>query len=628
MSRALIAIVRIAAVALALSGTVLAASARAQEGAGGASWRLEQPLPPELPNQKAAAPIGLGHIGDIEFWAPDRGLLITAGKPPTIPPGIWFYNGAGWHELAIVCGATDGRIAWAGPEEFWTVSDGRKGQTTSEGNPPLADNTLCHFANGQVVASYASLAFLPSSYQAMHGAACLSPEDCWFAGEPLPDERVGAFHLHWNGHTVSAEPGPQGHPVEDIRHFGGALYEGVQVRRGDLLSELEPPTEPSFIHEIEPNGVEPTFISLFPSDPLLEGEPRIPLYAPGETPAALAGPHLGSDEGALWAALDPVREPEESEPGQVTILRDGSGEIWSQLLGPGTDPEGVNPFTKEPGESPKNTIVESIAAEPPAPSEAGEGIEHAWLALSSREQEREGSKSLASVASISSDGAVSETTMLPSGSELQESGPKGYASKIACPAPEDCWLATSEGWLFHLAPEGQRQLPEDTDPAFAGLITFRPKDEGVPQTVPDALPEDDSGLAGEIAAPPPVPVVRKEETERRVPVALVSKMHTRLLKGTTLELSFHLAVKARVKLIAERKKRVVASTPLRTFAAGNHKLLLALDRKRWPTKLNLKTQALAPLPTVSLLAPGNETISTALRVLPRLPSYAELKTSL
>ena len=36
-------------------------------------------------------------MGDIEFWAPNRGLLITAGDPPTVPPGIWVYNGAGWH---------------------------------------------------------------------------------------------------------------------------------------------------------------------------------------------------------------------------------------------------------------------------------------------------------------------------------------------------------------------------------------------------------------------------------------------------------------------------------------------------------------------------------------------------
>ena len=59
---------------------------------------LEQPLPPNFPTGEiASTPIGLGRIGDIEFWAPNRGLLITAGNPPTIPAGIWAYNGVGWH---------------------------------------------------------------------------------------------------------------------------------------------------------------------------------------------------------------------------------------------------------------------------------------------------------------------------------------------------------------------------------------------------------------------------------------------------------------------------------------------------------------------------------------------------
>ena len=94
-------------------------------------------------------------------------------------------------------------------------------------------------------------------------------------------------------------------------------------------------------------------------------------------------------------------------------------------------------------------------------------------------------------------------------------------------------------------------------------------------------------------------------------------MHTRLVHGTTLELRFHLAVKARVRLLAKRKRKVVASTPTRTLAAGNRKLLLALDRRRWPTKLDLKTHALAPLPLVSTRSPGTNTVGTGVVVLPR-----------
>ena len=323
----------------------------AQEGGEAPTWRLEQPAPPELPTgQKSSIPTGLGRIGDIEFWAPNRGLLITAGNS-SIKPGVWYYNGTGWREIASVCGATDGRIAWSGPEEFWTVSDGRRGQSTAEGNPPLADNTLCRFAPAsegeqrplEVVDSYGSLAFLPSSYQAMDGAGCLSPEDCWFAGGALPDEQTGSFHLHWDGHELQAEPGPQGHAVSAITRFGPVLYEGVHVEPGDLDSEEEPPTEPSLIHAIEPTGVQPTFVSLFPTD-FSHGNRRLPIYSPGEAPQALAGPLLGSDEGALWAAFDPVQETSEPAPGEVTIMRENQQEEWSQLLGPNTDPPEGNPF--------------------------------------------------------------------------------------------------------------------------------------------------------------------------------------------------------------------------------------------------------------------------------------------
>ena len=135
-----------------------AVSAAAEGGEGGAVWRLEQPLPTEgarPARRKLSLPIGLGQIGDIEFWEPNRGLLITHGNGKAIPPGVWAYDGVEWREIAEVCGATEGSIAWAGPDEFWTVSDGRPGQvsessgTQFERQVPLEDNTLCHFAGGQ-----------------------------------------------------------------------------------------------------------------------------------------------------------------------------------------------------------------------------------------------------------------------------------------------------------------------------------------------------------------------------------------------------------------------------------------------------------------------------------------------
>ncbi len=176
-----------------------------------------------------------------------------------------------WHELATKCGATDGRIAWAGPDEFWTVSDGRPGQTSeSKENinlPPLEDNTLCHFSDGQIVASYAHPAFQADSYLPMHAAGCFDPSDCWFAGEQLEEPQVGAFQLHWNGSALEAEPYPEeGHAIESMSLLEGILYEGVRISAGDR--DTTPNPEPPVIHRVNPAGFVPVF----------EPETEVPLY--------------------------------------------------------------------------------------------------------------------------------------------------------------------------------------------------------------------------------------------------------------------------------------------------------------------------------------------------------------
>lgn len=590
----MLVIVLVFAAALALA--VHAPTAAAGAASGEATWRLEQPAPPSgppgAPGSEAHVPIGLGRIGDIEFWAPNRGLLITAGNPPTIPPGVWAYNGREWHELATVCGASEGRIAWAGPEEFWTVSDGRPGQVEAgSGNlPPLEDNTLCRFSGGQVAASYAHPAFQSDSYQAMHAAGCISAADCWFAGDPLPEPQLGAFQLHWNGSALEAEPYPaEGHTIEDMRQFEGHLYESVRVLPGDRVAEgqLEVPV----IHRINPEGVRPPFA------PELE----VPLNG-GEEANPLDFVHLTAGEGALWGAAASYKTG--GEGAQVTVVRRAGGN-WAQLLGPETKPTGAETFPLS------EEVVNAIAAEP--------GGDSAWLALDSHADANQPSPAASAlVARISAEGKLLEEQTLPAGG----GSAKGAGARLACPAPNDCWLATTQGWLYHLAPEGERTLQPDTDPAFAGLITYRPPDQGLPQIPPDAPPPDDSGLGEE---PPPygslLAEAQKTESEAKVPLPLLSRLHSRLVHGTTLELRFHLAVKARVRLIAKRRRRVVAATPMRTLGAGERRLLLQLDPRRWPTKLAMQTHALAPLPTgvAHGEGPGPTSVSTGFVVLPRWP---------
>jgi hypothetical protein len=599
----------------------LAPSASGEELAdeGGAAWRLEQPSPPAPPPGVvggSSIPIGLGGVGDVEFWAPNRGLLITAGNSPTIAPGLWAYNGQRWHQLSTVCGATDGRIAWAGSGEFWTVSDGRPGQANGPlgESPPLADNTLCHFANGQVVKSYAHPAFEADSYRPMHAAGCIAASDCWFAGDAFPEPlQAGAFHLHWTGASPLAEPYLQaGHAVQDMSELEGRLYESVRIAPDDRHLVPDPESLRAFpLHNINPG---PT------AD--FEAEGAAPLYEAGEFPSALDFLHLSVADGQLWGAAGSVREtPAGSQPGQLTVVRFSPEGGWTQLLGP-EHPVPTGLFAQEAELLPegfKGAAVTAIAAEP--------GTGAAWIAVDSQAGAAglgSGHIAHALLARVAADGNISDVQVLPSPAEEAEGiGPKGAGAKLACPAPRDCWMTTASGWLYHLAPEGERSLPQDTDPAFAGLITFRPTDEGLPQVAPDAPPADDSGLLGEVpslgaalaeASVPPI--------ESRVVVPLLSHLRSKLVRGTTLQVSFHLAVKARVRLLATRRKRVVAATPTRTLAAGNRALLLRLNRRRWPTKLDLQTHALQKLPTVSSTSSTVGTVSTGFASLPKTPLLA------
>ena len=585
---------------------------------GGAQWRLEQPAAPEPPNgvEGAKTPVGLGAIGDIEFWAPNRGVLITAGNGSTVPAGVWEYNGQNWHELADVCGASDGRIAWAGPNEFWTISDGRPGQAPdSKGNPPpLEDDSLCRFGIGssgklEVIDSYASLAFLSTSYRAMDAATCAGPNNCWFSGAALPEPQVGAFQLHWNGKTLTPEPYlAEGHAITDMAKFEGLIYQSVKLSPDD--ADIQHPPELPALHVLEP-ATSTTFEPIF----------GLPLYGPGEFSDALDALHLSSDENSLWAAAGPALPPvEKSAPAGITLLHlskrqysreageyvETASPTWEEVDGPcgpaptpGTCPEneptGLTLFPKQ--------VVHSIAAEP--------GTDSAWVSLGSQEEAEtvQNPLALASIARISANGTVTDELQIPG----DGSGPKGAAERIVCPATHDCWLATTRGWLFHLSTEAERSAPQiDSDGAFSGpLIAERPIDEGVPQQQSDAVPEDTSGL---VEAPPPVEFVKTKPTKplARVQVPLLADIRSRLVGRTTLQVSFHLSVKARVRLIAQHHKQVVARTATSVMKAGSHDLRVQLNVHLWPTKLDLQTHALAPLKTVTTLEAGTETISTSL----------------
>ncbi len=523
-----------------------------------ADWHVQQPTGP------GGFPTDLGPVGDVECWEANRCLLITPGNSG-VAAGLFAYDGSSWYRYSTVCGGTEGRIAWVGPDEFWTISDQQVGQAT--GQAPPSRISLCHFKEGQVVASYGEPVGVPTSYRPMSAAACAGPSNCWFAGERLPPsgENQGAFHLHWDGSSLTSVPSQivaedlsdPGRTVSSLAVHEGSFYEAVNVAEGDTPSAAEKTREeeglgPSLLHRIEAGAASP-FKPLFPAEPFD--------YGGAESAAEMEGFRLTGGAGEpLWA----IAGSEGSAAGPM-VLRLASGEPTQLQL---SDPGPVF----EAGDS-----VRGVAAE--------SGAEAAWVSF--RHRGDTASIAPARLARIGADGSVGAEVALPApGEEVngEEIGFKGLAGPIACAGPEQCWTATSRGWLFHL---GADPAP-NTDPQMHVLVTSRPGDNSLPTLPPIELPEDDSG-ANEGGSDQEEPII--EQLPHRIP-ALVSKIKQQLVHGTVLEMKFTLREAAHVQLVASRKGKVVAKTPRYKMAKGRHVLHVRLDPKRWPTKIDLQAHAL------------------------------------
>jgi hypothetical protein len=535
----------------------LVAAARADEP----RWRLEQPAPP------AGAPfqVALGSPGSLTFWAPNRGLLAVEGNS-VVPRGILAWDGESWHTLATVCGGPGDtmRIAWAGPSEFWTVSEPSRPRQGS-------GTALCRFKDGVVVASYSTADNAADPYRSMNAAACRTPDDCWFGGIGSRDPtgtRVGAFHLHWDGTSLrTLYNGGSGRAVTDLEAFGDGFVESAVVgaRRGAPEAPDPPPLEsqPLLLHRIAGGA--------FADDPFVPsveadgGTELLALDASSDLAWAVGG-GAASGPAVAGRGVDGVV----ARPPLAAV---SSGGAFRELALGGATFAAADRF-------------EDVAAVPGG----------AWAALVPfADRGRTNAKAL--VARIdASTGDAEVESLPPSGSG------RGAAARIAFSSATDGWMVTNAGWLFHYS-DGSRPA-KDTDPAFAGPISSRPN-EAAEQFVPDTAPADDSQLF----APPPVAVetVAAEARVAKQLKALITNVRKPRLRGTTLELSFNVTRKARVQLVARRRGKTVAKTANRTLKPGRHTLRLKLSRKKWPTALRFRTKELT-IDETQLEQPSDDTV--------------------
>jgi hypothetical protein len=543
-SRSAKARLRATAILLVLAGAALTGGSAPRASAAALLWRLEQPAPP------AGVPfnVPLGAPGDIKFWAPNRGLMTVEGNS-TIPRGLYSWNGQSWHQLSTVCGgpAETSRIAWAGPDEFWVVS---------EPSLPRAGSglALCHFKAGQVIGSFSTRVDSADPFRRMLSATCNGPSDCWFGGVGSQDAlgtRVGAFHLHWDGTNLVSVYGPQGRAVSDMQFHQGQLFESTLVgkapeNRADPVELAEPEQVPRLIHSID--GLS------FSNDPF------VPKALAGVPAAGTELLGLDSDGTDLWAvgggaASGPSAPPEQAvarPPFAARLVGDEFEEL--ELAG---------------GEFGPTDRLGDVAAMPGSDDAMATVVPFA---------ERQSVNAKATVARIGPDGTTTTTHLPASGAG------RGSAARIACPAPDDCWMVTWGGWLFHFS-DGT-PLPLDTDPAFQGTIVFRPN-EAAEQFIPDALPPDDSGLF----APAPLEDAKPKAPRTRRKPPLLKKVRSHL-DGLTLTVSFTLTRRAKVALLAKRDGRIVARTPKRNLGRGRHSLHLRLSRENYPDNLSFQTKEL------------------------------------
>lgn len=551
----------------------LAIAAPAPAGAATSNWRLTQPAAPPPPAGVPAAPypVPLGAVGDIQFWSPSRGILATEGTAPSddftrqtgvVPESLYRWDGKTWKPFSSVCsgGAAGVRIAWAGPREFWTIADQRGDARTLTNRP--TPRTLCHFRDGAIVGSYATAASAANAYLNMNAAACNGPDDCWFGGPELAAPKAGAFHLHWDGTELKEIDGPQGRPVLDIAAYGDGFFEGTTISGSGAARLTTPEKFPLVLHSIVGRSVDAAGIG---SDPFVS--PSAPSSNDNEIDAlASAGSTLWIGGGQATTGPRGNRQPKDSRLPLLAVKLGKDTPVKDLAL---------SSTSFQPGER-----VIDIAPEP--------GTNTAWLAIQSPS-----AQAGAVIAHVDDTGKVLERLTLPLADDPDpntKGSQTGAASKIACPAAGECWLATTKGWLYHLA--GGAPIEQDDDPYMATTSTSRPDDGTSIKDISDASIADDSGAdLTPVLSLPQTPTddgLITDVDEKPAPEA--KNIKAKALSSKTLELSFRLTAKAKVTVKLKYRGQVVASTK-QTLGKGPHKLRFSVSTKRWPTKISFKVAA-------------------------------------
>ena len=131
---------------------------------------------------------------------------------------------------------------------------------------------------------------------------------------------------------------------------------------------------------------------------------------------------------------------------------------------------------------------------------------HAWAAVRALGQR-------ASTATVARVAHSRRRHRRPTSSSRPAAPAAGRRRRSRSPRPNDGWLVTNAGWLFHYT-DGTRPAAGHRSRPSRGTITFRPN-EAAEQFVPDAPPVDDS----ELFKPPPLEVAQPPPAAQHAPAA-------------------------------------------------------------------------------------------------------------
>jgi hypothetical protein len=543
-------------------------------------------------------------VTSMAFRAWNRGLAATALEGSTEPGrtspfGVWIFNGVRWFPnpsfpgKAVCPGHT---ILWAGKLDYWLVGATSWGPlcrfngATNEWTPlnvPSATLARESQLNGK--------GELETNAGRITSGACFAFNNCTFFG-------TNGVVLDWDGKKlVDASPDLSNTLVQgeytaattatdasgDL--LGAAIGASGESAESEVPLRRDPPA-PAQMYSSAGGAFSP--LAFAPFTRPLAGDPyHTDLVAVAFGPAGQgwvagnpAGIRLKENQGS-----NVVNNPEHGRGGQLIngepqpdplIPVTPSGEQW--CFGPP-----ANRFTFGPG-SPTGAVVSSFLWSSitvlPGGNEAlagGRIVKPGAQAEPVLVSARCGAGT--TVTRFQAENPVVPGTFVPADIT-------GSVTAVAATAANDAWVATTYG--EELTATGQ--TPSRQPPTLYRLSNGQPPDEPEGddrEERPSEVTEEAPTVIDEPEAPP-VEVVGPPATVTQtrgvtLPPA-VYDVKVKLDKKTlTLNFTFKLRRPATVGAEALRRKRVVSKAKPRYFTGHKGRLLLKLNRKRWPTRVRL-----------------------------------------